>query len=203
MDNVSTTRWAQCTTRGIAFLGALALLVLVASRGSVLAAGGIMPKVGDKASDFTLAALDGSDVKLSTELAHGPVVLVMLRGWPGYQCPFCTRQFGDFLGHAKDLEASGARVIFVYPGPADQVKQRAEEFTANKDMPSNFRFLVDPAYVFTVAYGLRWDAPQETSYPSTFVIDRTATIRFAQISKAHDGRALATDVLKALAAIGD
>jgi hypothetical protein len=32
---------------------------------------------------------------LSTELAHGPVVLVMLRGWPGYQCPFCTRQFGD------------------------------------------------------------------------------------------------------------
>jgi hypothetical protein len=35
------------------------------------------------------------------------------------------------------------------------------------------------------------------------VIDRTATIRFAQISKAHDGRALATDVLKALAAIGN
>ena len=83
------------------------------------------------------------------------------------------------------------------------MKQRAEEFTANKNMPSNFRFLVDPAYVFTVAYGLRWDAPQETSYPSTFVIDRTATVRFAQISKAHDGRASATDVMKALAAIGD
>lgn len=190
-------------TRRIAILSAAALLALLVGRGSLVLAAGLTPKVGDKASDFTLAALDGSQVKLSTELAHGPVVLVMLRGWPGYQCPFCTRQFGDFLGHAKDLEATGARVIFVYPGPADQVKQRAAEFTANKDMPSNFRFLVDPDYVFTLAYGLRWDAPKETSYPSTFVIDKTSTVRFAQISKAHDGRAAATDVMKALAAAGD
>ena len=190
-------------TRRIAILSAAALLALLVGRGSLVLAAGLTPKVGDKASDFTLAALDGSQVKLSTELAHGPVVLVMLRGWPGYQCPFCTRQFGDFLGHAKDLEATGARVIFVYPGPADQVKQRATEFTANKEMPSNFRFLVDPDYVFTLAYGLRWDAPKETSYPSTFVIDKTSTVRFAQISKAHDGRAAATDVMKALAAAGD
>jgi thioredoxin-dependent peroxiredoxin len=190
-------------TRGIAILSAAALLVLLVGRGSLVLAAGVTPKVGEKASDFTLAALDGSQVKLSTELAHGPVVLVMLRGWPGYQCPFCTRQFGDFLGHAKDLEATGARVIFVYPGPADQVKQRATEFTANKDMPSNFRFLVDPDYVFTLAYGLRWDAPKETSYPSTFVIDKTSTVRFAQISKAHDGRAAAADVMKALAVVGN
>jgi peroxiredoxin len=91
----------------------------------------------------------------------------------------------------------------VYPGPADQVQQRATEFAANKSMPSNFRFLVDPDYVFTLAYGLRWDAPKETSYPSTFVIDKTSTVRFAQISKAHDGRAAATDVMKALAAVGN
>src|ERR1700739_2755243 len=101
MNNVSTTRWARCTTRGIAFQGALALLVLVVSRGSVLAAGGIMPKVGDKASDFTLAALDGSEVKLSTELAHGPVVSVMLRGWPGYQCPFAHVSSETFSGMRK------------------------------------------------------------------------------------------------------
>jgi alkyl hydroperoxide reductase subunit AhpC len=52
--------------------------------------------------------------------------------------------------------------------------------------------------VFTNAYGLRWDAPQETAYPATFVIDRDGIVRFAQISSGHDGRALATDVLKAL-----
>ena len=160
--------------------------------------GGMPPKVGDKAPDFTLTALDGSRVTLSSELARGPVVLILLRGWPGYQCPFCTRQFGDFLTHANDIASAGARVIFVYPGPSDEVRQRAREFTQSSDMPAHFRFLIDPDYVFTLAYGLRWNAPSETSYPSTFVIDTGATVRFAHISKAHDGRAAATDVLNAL-----
>jgi len=182
---------------------ALLILPTASGRSHISAAGsGVAPGVGDKAADFTLSALDGSAVTLSTELTHSPVVLVLLRGWPGYQCPFCTRQFGDFLEHAKDLQASGARVIFIYPGPSEQVKQRAEEFTANEEMPSNFRVLIDPAYAFTLAYGLRWDAPHETSYPSTFVIDTTSTVRYSQISRAHDGRALASDVLTALAAMG-
>jgi peroxiredoxin len=165
------------------------------------AVNGEIPKVGDKAPAFALNTLDGTQVSLSTELARGPVVLIMLRGWPGYQCPFCTRQFGDFLTHAKDLEATGARVVWVYPGPADQVRQRAQEFTANKALPANFRFVTDPDYGFTTAYGLRWDAKGETSYPSTFVIDAKSTVRFAQVSRAHDGRASAADVLKALAAL--
>jgi len=93
-------------------------------------------------------------------------------------------------------------VIFIYPGPSEQVKQRTEEFTANEEMPSNVRVLIDPAYAFTLAYGVRWDAPHETSYPSTFVIDTTSTVRYAQISRAHDARALASDVLTALAAMG-
>ena len=63
---------------------------------------------------------------------------------------------------------------------------------------TNFRVTTDPDYVFTNAYGLRWDAPDETAYPATFVIDRGGAVRFAQVSLGHDGRALATDVLKAL-----
>src|SRR6187397_632894 len=82
-----------------------------------------IPKVGDPAPDFTLAQIDGTKLTLSTELKSGPVVLIVGRGWVGYQCPFCQRQFGDFLRNAKDLEAAGARVIWVYPGPADQVQK--------------------------------------------------------------------------------
>ena len=93
-------------------------------------------------------------------------------------------------------------MIFVYPDPPEQVKQRADEFIANKEMPSNFLVLIDPAFAFTQAYGLRWDAPHETSYPSTFVIDTTSIVRYAQVSRAHDGRALASEVLTALAAVG-
>ena len=162
---------------------------------------GKAPKLGEKAPSFSLTAIDGHHVTLAHEVARGPVVLVLLRGWPGYQCPFCTRQFADFLEHARELDAAGARVVWVYPGPADQVQQRAREFTASRALPANFVVAPDPDYVFTNAYGLRWDEPQETAYPATFVIDRSSVVRFAQISIGHDGRARATDVLQALAAI--
>ncbi len=159
------------------------------------------PTVGDKALEFSLASIDGHRVTLSNELTKGPVVLVLLRGWPGYQCPFCTRQFGDLLSHAKDLSATGARVILIYPGPSDQLSGHAEEFRANRVLPANFQLLIDPDYVFTRAYGLRWESPGETSYPSTLVIDRSSIVRFALISRTHGGRAAATEVLKVLSTL--
>jgi thioredoxin-dependent peroxiredoxin len=120
---------------------------------------GPTPQVGDRAPDFALASIDGTTVRLSDEIARGPVVLVVLRGWPGYQCPFCTRQFGDYLANGANFEKSGARVLFVYPGPADGLKEHARAFTASRELPAAFRILVDPDYSFTQAYGLRWDAP--------------------------------------------
>ncbi len=169
---------------------------------TVFAGFGAAPKIGDKARPFTLNALDGTAVSLAAETARGPVVLVLARGWPGYQCPFCTRQFADFVAHANEFEAAGAHVVWVYPGPSMEVVQRAKEFVASSPLPNGFRFVTDPDYTFTNVYGLRWDAPNETSYPSTFVIDRSSTVRFAQISNAHDGRAKASDVVAALKMLG-
>jgi peroxiredoxin len=160
------------------------------------------PKVGDKAPDFTLAGIDGKKITLSAELQNGPVVVIVGRGWVGYQCPFCNRQFGDFSKSAPEIEAAGARVIWVYPGPTESVQQRATEFAAGKAFPPNFRFVLDPNYTFTVSYALRWDAPQETAYPSTFVIDRAGVVRYAVISRTHSGRATAADVLGVLAGMG-
>lgn len=160
-----------------------------------------MPKVGDKAAEFSLADAKGASVKLSGELAHGPVVLIVGRGWPGYQCPFCTRQFAEFRSHAPELAAAGARVLWIYPGPGDELAKHAEDFVAGAETPANFRVLIDPGFTFTNAYGLRWDAPRETAYPSTFVIDRQGVVRFAQMSKEHGGRTPVADVLSALAAL--
>ena len=157
-----------------------------------------IPKVGDTAADFTLDSLDGKSVKLSDLTAKGPVVLIVLRGWPGYQCPICTKQVGDVLAHQKDIDAAGAKVVLVYPGPADQLKAHAEEFFKNKTFSDSFRLLIDPDYKFTNAYGLRWDAARETAYPSTFVIDRQNVIHFVKVSKTHGDRASAADVVKAL-----
>jgi len=45
-------------------------------------------------------------------------------------------------------------------------------------------------------WNLRWEAPQETAYPSTFVIDKEGKIRFAKVSKSHGGRTKSGEILK-------
>ena len=156
------------------------------------------PAVGEVAADFTLDNMGGKPVKLSDVAKGGPVVLVVLRGYPGYQCPICTRQVADFLAAADRFKAAGATVVFVYPGPAENLKAHAAEFAKGKRFPDYFKFLLDPAYTFTNAYGLRWDAANETSYPSTFVMGKDRTITFAKVSPTHGGRASVEEVLKAL-----
>ncbi len=156
------------------------------------------PKVGGEAKDFELTAIGGEKVKLSKAAESGPVVLVVLRGYPGYQCPLCTRQVGEFLGKADEFKKAGAQVVLVYPGPAEKLKERAGEFVKGKDYPAHVTLLLDPDYAFTNAYGLRWDAPNETAYPSTFVIDSKRKVLFAKTSTTHGDRAKVGDVLKAL-----
>jgi peroxiredoxin len=155
------------------------------------------PTVGSKAKDFSLTSTRGKTVRLSELLQGSPVALVVLRGYPGYQCPFCTRQVQDFVEHAKDFADAGLRVVMIYPGPAAEVGQRANEFLANKDFPESFEMLLDPDYKFTNLYELRWDAPHETAHPSTFLINKDDEITFSKISGSHGDRTSATGLLEA------
>jgi peroxiredoxin len=179
-------------TAGVCVLAAWLLLTGTAF------AQAMAPTVGMKAPEFALKDATGGSASLSQERTEGPVVLVVGRGWPGYQCPFCTRQFAEFRSHARELQAAGARVLWIYPGPEDELAKHAADFTGNEPLPSNFRVLIDPGYTFTNAYHLRWDAPKETAYPATFVIGRDGTIHFANVSLEHGGRTPVAEVLKAL-----
>ena len=157
------------------------------------------PAVGDKASDFRLNDLNGKSVSLGDQLKGGPVVLVVLRGYPGYQCPICTKQFGELLGKGNKFTDAKATLVFVYPGPAADLDKYAKEFVGGKSFPDNFRFLIDPDFKFTEQYDLRWNKPQETAYPSSFVIDKQGIIQFAKISHSHGDRASPSELLDALA----
>jgi len=162
------------------------------------------PDVGDVAHDFELHAVAGSrqgKVKLSEVLKDGPVVLAVLRGYPGYQCPACTQQVGSLIGKARELKS--AHVLLIYPGPALELNLRAGEFLQGTELPAGFTMLLDPDYSFTNAYGLRWDAPRETAYPSTFVIDSNGKVRYRKVSMTHGDRANATEVVHAVANLED
>jgi len=155
------------------------------------------PKLHEPAPDFALTSLTGKTVRLSEAKANGPVVLIVLRGYPGYQCPYCTRQVQDFVKHAPAFAA--ATVLLVYPGPAADVEEMAREFAADKPLPPNFHLLLDPDYKMTETYGLRWNAKGETAYPSTFLIGKDGLVFFEKVSTSHGGRtsaAAVADLLK-------
>lgn len=156
------------------------------------------PAVGEKAPDFTLSTAAGNSVHLAELTSKGPVVLVVLRGYPGYQCPFCNRQVQDFIQKSQGFADAGARVVMVYPGPPQDLGARANEFLVDKRLPDNFDLVLDPGYTFTNLYGLRWDADHETAYPSTFLIDRQGVIFFSKIVKEHGGRTTAAEILDAM-----
>ena len=156
------------------------------------------PKVGGKAEMFTLQSLDGKKVELKKLLKQGPVVVAVLRGYPGYQCPACTRQVGGYVKLADDFAKAGATVVFVYPGEAKELEARAQEFLKQTELPAPPTLVLDPDHRFVTATGLRWEAPNETAYPSTFIVDADGKVTFRKISKTHGDRAEAADVLKAL-----
>lgn len=159
------------------------------------------PAVGAKAPDFTLSTPTGKAIRMSKEQHGHELVLVVLRGFPGYQCPYCVRQVHDFIDHASDFAAKNTRVLLVYPGPPANLDQHANEFLEKQtELPTNIVLVTDPDYAMTNMYGLRWDAPHETAYPSTFVLDKRGMIVFEKISNTHGDRLSAQDALDHISA---
>ncbi|MCM2372934.1 peroxiredoxin family protein [Rhodopirellula sp. ICT_H3.1] len=156
---------------------------------------------GTQAKDFQLHAVAGElsgDVRLSDVTGDGPVVVVVLRGYPTKQCPACTAQVGDLIKHADQFAAKNARLLLIYPGDASQLGMHAEDFLHGTKLPAPLTMLLDPGYQFTTAYGLRWNAPRETAYPSTFIVDKAGKITFANVSSTHGGRVKSAEILAAL-----
>jgi peroxiredoxin len=176
----------------------LALLSILFFGAPVFAA---TPAIGAKAPDFALSTPTGKAVRMSKERQGHELVLVVLRGFPGYQCPYCVRQVHDFIEHASEFAAKNTRVLLVYPGPQANLDQHAKEFLEKQaELPSNIVLVTDLDYAVTNMYGLRWDAPHETAYPSTFILDKKGTIVFEKIGHSHGDRLSAQDAVEHLSA---
>lgn len=161
------------------------------------------PKEGSKLKDFSATTMNGGKFQLSKLVEKGSVVIVMLRGFPGAQCPVCSTQVAGYIAKADEFDKQrNTPVVFIYPGKGNNLEKRAKEFTApleaEVDLPSNFIFVLDQDYKITNHLGLRWDAPNETAYPAAFVIDHDGYIQFAKVSDNHRGRATADEILEFL-----
>lgn len=163
----------------------------------------IGPKEGTILEDFSGNTINGGSFQLSKAVEKGSVVIVMLRGFPGKQCPVCSTQVAGYIAKAQDFEQQrNTPVVFIYPGEVSNLDERAKEFTApleeEVDLPGNFIFVIDSDYAITNHLGLRWNEPKETAYPAAFVIDHDGYVQYSKVSDNHRGRATADEILEFL-----
>ncbi len=157
------------------------------------------PAVGELVPDFDLAVVGGDEtLSLKKQLDEGPVVVVVLRGYPGYQCPLCSKQVGAIANRAKAIAENASKVILVYPGPSESLEDHAAEFMGPRTLPDPIVMVRDPDMKMVDAWGLRWTAPRETAYPATFVIDGSGKVVWKTVSDNHGGRSSVDDIVKAL-----
>ncbi|TWU58012.1 redoxin domain-containing protein [Rubripirellula reticaptiva] len=157
------------------------------------------PAVGDSAPDFKLPVVGSDEMfSLSKQCDSGPVVVVVLRGFPGYQCPLCSKQVGALANRAKAIGERASRIVLVYPGPSESLEDHAAEFMGPRTLPSPIVMVRDPDMKMVDKWGLRWNAPRETAYPATFVINGQGNVAWKLVSDNHAGRSTADDVVKAL-----
>ena len=161
------------------------------------------PKEGEKIENILGVTMNGVEFQLSKHIEKGSVVLVMLRGFPGYQCPVCSTQVAGYIAKAEEFKnQKNTPVVFIYPGKVNNLDKKAKEFTApleeKVDLPANLIFVIDNDYKITNQLGLRWEAPDETAYPAAFVIDHKGYVQYAKVSDNHHGRATADEILEFL-----
>ena len=172
--------------------------------------------VGATAPDFTLPDVDGTSVRLSALLGHGPVVVVFYRGaW----CPYCNLQLRAYQQLLPQLKARGASLVAISP-------QLPDGSLSTKQKGSlEFPVLSDVGLVVAKAFGVAYDVPAAVQamslgfgndlavrngsggwmlpIPATYVIARDARIALAHVDADYTVRLEPDAVLAALAQLKD
>ena len=117
---------------------------------------------GDLAPDFELPADDGSTIRLSDQLKHGPVVLFF---YPRALTSGCTAESCHFRDLAAEFAAAGATVLGISADPVE----RQQRFTEKHGF--GFPLLSDTDRSVARALGVKRPGPL-FNRRATFVIDR-------------------------------
>jgi peroxiredoxin len=156
-------------------------------------------EVGQRAIDFELPIVrDEGYLSLSETYKGGPTVVVFLRGYPGYQCPICSRQVSSLINRVKALEQAAHRIVLVYPGASEGLARRAEQFLGSRRLPDPLVLVRDDDMKVAEAWGVKWNKSRETVYPSTFVLDAFGRITWKKVSQSHGERSSVEEILKEL-----
>jgi peroxiredoxin len=172
-------------------------------------------KPGDTVQPFTLAEVDGEALGLEALLRKGPLVLIFFR-FAG--CPACNVALPYYNQHlAPELHRLGATLVGVspqVPGKLRDIKERHNlDFAIATDTDNALARRFGILYSFDEAsrrISLESGSPigevtgtgtWELPMPTAVVIDRSGTVRFADVSPDWLVRTEPTDIIAAVQAI--
>lgn len=144
----------------------------------------VLPQLsaGRTLPDIELQTDQGSVVTWR-DLQGQPAVVIFLRGsW----CPFCNSQVKDLTNHYREINATGAALVFVTPKPLGTTRRVAEIFDVD------FTFWIDNDLKMADELGivatdevpeeLRKKFGSDTVRPTSVILDDNGVIQFATTS---------------------
>lgn len=149
-----------------------------------------LPKVGDKAPDFSIPASDGTTVRLKDVVGKGNIVLYF---YPKDDTPGCTKEACGIRDTITDLKGLDAIVFGVSFDSVESHKKFIEKYK----LP--FVLLADTDKKLAKAYGV---ADDNSAYAAraTFIIDKTGQI--AYVNPKVNPATHAAEIRTALAGLG-
>lgn len=167
-------------------------------------------QLGDKAPDFSLTNATGKEVKLSEQLAQGPVILTWYRGgW----CPYCNITLNRLQEEMPNFTALGANLLALTPELPDS------SFSTQEKNELSFEVLSDVGNQIARQYGVVYsltdevaeayqngfdlhkyngDESNELPLAATYVIAQDGSIIYAFLDAEYRNRAEPKDIIKAL-----
>lgn len=168
--------------------------------------------VGDYAPELTLTTAENKKETLASYYGKQPVVVIFYRG---YWCPVCNKHLTEFAEKAKEIEATGTKLIAIssesYENVAKTKEQTGANFTIISDADGSIMkafgvdFKVTEEYQAMIQDKLNASIKEtnankqaELPVPATFVIDKSGKIVYKQFNPDYKIRASVEDILNNL-----
>ncbi len=129
---------------------------------------GEIPKIGDRAPDFSVAASDGTTIKLADVVGKGNIVLYF---YPKDDTPGCTKEACGIRDNITELKGLNAIVFCVSFDSVESHKKFIEKY----NLP--FVLLADTDKSVAKAYGIATDESKNAPRV-TFIIDKSGKIAY-------------------------
>lgn len=128
------------------------------------------------------------------------VLLVVLRGFGGQVCVYCTAQLKALGKERARLEALDTEVCLVYPGPRGGLDAFLEawELTFGAGEKPAWSMLYDADLELVDALGIR----DNVAVPSCLLLDKQGLVRWSHVGKDHADRPSALEILRRIEGLG-